>query len=175
MKCDVTFDINEMEIRDGVIDQCVKLLEPKLFKSIEEMVSNRLNEIVDKKIYDFLNTFLTDKEIIVTDKWGDVTKRYETGKELLKEKFDSYINHPVDNDGKEMRKTCGYSGYSSRIEYLISKSLKDDFRRVKKETINQVNKKLEETVKNIKAETARETLSFLHDHLDLKAAIKNKQ
>ena len=103
-------------VRESLIGAVVTQIEGKLLDGIKKQATDRMLERVDQLIDQILHNFM-DREVQVTDKWGDVIERFESVNELLKGKFDGYLTAQVDRNGKPT-KGCAYES-KTRIEHEI--------------------------------------------------------
>jgi hypothetical protein len=166
VKCDV--EINWIE--DNTIDEVVQhKLTQEIIKKISPQIKNQLfmdtADRIDKTITSILEDFLT-REVVVTDKWGDVKERHESVNELLKEKFDKFLSEPVDKNGKPS-KGCSINDHN-RIEYLLTKKMESlidtKVNKFSDNLVYKVNKqieaKLNESVKRKISETLLKKVNF---------------
>lgn len=166
----------DQAIKEELVKRCVSVLEKNVMKELNGLIKKSFLSKIENNIDDILKDFLFSKPIRITDSWGDAKENYENGLELMKTKFDNFINQEVDDKGDPIiSKQCGYGNrHDSRINYLIKKFMYSDFNRVIKEVEKSVKTELENKIKDIKANLVKETLSTLYDKIDIEAGIKSK-
>lgn len=125
MKFNVELEIDWIG-EDGSIDEEVSNnlqnhLTNKVFETVkttlESKITNAINikldSLIEKTYDDFLN-----QELNLTDKWGDIIREKVSPKQLLKEKLDESLKEKVDSSGRK-------SSYGiSRYEHLLESSAK---------------------------------------------------
>lgn len=182
MEITAKFDIKCIE-EDGTLDEavmnklkmhCVSMLEKNVMKELNEVIKKSFTSKIENKIGEILNDFLFNKPILITDSWGDKKSEYENGMELLKTRFDNFINQPVNKDGKPVTKQCTYGKHESRIEYLIKQNLLPNFDKIKNEVKKEITDNIQSKIKDIKENLAKETVEKLLNIIDLEAGIKAK-
>lgn len=106
------------EIKDQVVKSLVLSIKNEIHEDIKKQAHKLISDNVDAWILVQLNNFC-DRQIGITDKWGDTTEHHESVTEMFKAKFDSFFNASVDDKGKE-EKSCGYgSSRNTRIDYML--------------------------------------------------------
>lgn len=164
IECEVKW-VEEASIDDtvkhAVIMELARRIEDKLYTKIEEETSNELADMIDNLLMKLTDRFM-NKEIKVTDKWGDVQETHENVEELLKSKFDDFLAAKVNRKG-ETPNSCGYgnSDLITRIEYFIDKQI--DYRKggILKELTMVVDDRIDEKKKELKAEIAKKIAARL--------------
>lgn len=129
MKMNIEIDLDwltedgdiESSIKEGLVNQVVDSCLDKLSEMIEKKASSRLDEAIDNHIASILSDLL-NRQIRITDKYGDPIKTYENVDEMLDEKFENFLTHPVDRDGKPYT-GCSYGDKYTRIEHLITSKI----------------------------------------------------
>lgn len=132
MKVNVDFDLNwigdEDTIDDAVSRKIISRVVDQVGEKIIEAIKKNVDEKMAEKIDSFLETVLEgflDRNIIISDKWGNEAVRYENVNELLETKFDEYITVFVDSNGKTSKdRHCNING-TPRVEYLVKKHISD--------------------------------------------------
>jgi len=165
IECEVEWALEERvddAVKRAVIKELAGRIEERLYAKIEKETSNALAKMVDDLLMKLTERFM-NKEVLVTDKWGDVQEKYESVNELLKAKFDGFLEAKVDRKG-EPSKSCGYgSSYDqiTRVEYFINKQI--DYRKdgIIKELTRIVDDKIDEKKKELTAEMAKKIAAKL--------------
>jgi LPS O-antigen subunit length determinant protein (WzzB/FepE family) len=131
-------------IRDVIIESITNKLEDRFYKQLEKNTSDQLAVRIDELLNKLVNRFM-NKEVVVTDNWGDVKEKHENVNELLKQKFDRWLTETVNDEGKPMSTSCSYgSKRHTRLEYFIDERIKDHQKRITKEIFATINTKLKE-------------------------------
>lgn len=112
------------------------------YDALEKRASAALGTHIDDLMVKLTERFM-DKEIIVTDNWGDVQEKHESVNELLKSKFDEFMTQSVDSKGKPTT-SCSYGKSRTRVEYLIDESIRAFSHTMSKDISAEMDKKLEE-------------------------------
>lgn len=155
----------EGNIDDAIKSQLVSGIMSKVNKGISEKIENEaknnMAEIIasniDSKISDIITNF-AEKEISITDNYGDVKKRYSNLTEMLKEKFDTFILEPVDERGRAKKDTYG-TAYT-RIDWMINNRIKSESEEFTKKVIKEVDLKIKKVVEsNLKEKISDSVLS----------------
>ena len=132
-------DIEE-QIKESLISSVVEGCFKKLSETIEREAASRLDEALDGHIASILAD-LMDRQIRITDKFGDVQKTYENVDEMLDEKFENFLTQPVDKEGKPYSH-CSYGDRYTRIEHLISKKVEEKAKEKAEKIMNDTNGKI---------------------------------
>ena len=155
------------EIQDRLINDITKQLQDGIMKQLKNEVISTLNGKIDLFIDETLESFM-DREIVVTDEWGNESARYSTVNQVLEKKFDDFLTAQVDRYGKTTT-GCRVSSENSRITFLLDNRVKDVTERLTKSIVKEVDKK----VKLELEKAVREKLSStLLDKIDVDGLIK---
>ena len=131
-------------LQDRVIAEVVKAIANKfsdeMFKEVEKKASAELAAKVDDLSTKLLDRF-TNKEIVVTDNWGDVKEKYENVPELLKAKFDAFLSQKVDKNGI-VSNSCYTKTPYTRLDYVLDKRVKDQSDALTKQIVAEVDTKI---------------------------------
>ena len=145
-------------LQQRVIDQVVKAIAAKfsndMFKEVEEKASHELAEKVDALQTKLLERF-TNKEIRVTDRWGDVKAEYENVDELLKSKFDKFLTERVDRNGYTST-SCYTDKPYTRLDFVLDKRVKDASEKLTKQIADEVDQKLKKKTAEIHQKTVEQ-------------------
>jgi len=163
IECEVEWALEESvddAVKHAVVQELARRIEDKLYAKIEKDTSNALASMVDGLLMKLTERFM-NREILVTDKWGDVQEKYENVNELLKAKFDGFLEEKVNRKG-ESNKSCG-SSYDSitRIEYFIDKQIAYRKDGIVKELTRIVDDRIDEKKKELTAEMAKKIAAKL--------------
>lgn len=132
VKFKIEVDINEWDtesynfkgfIEEKTIESVSDKITKKIFTDVYINACQKMSDKVDSFIDKALAAF-TDRQIVVTDNWGNKTEEYESVTEMLQERFDEFMSGRVDRDGKTIKKGCSYNDRDSRIQHLIDKTAK---------------------------------------------------
>jgi hypothetical protein len=164
------------EIQNAIVSGCVKRIASSSTDSIKKKIDNIVVEMAEKKAVELLKEFM-DRNILVTDKWGNEKERYENVKEMLEDRFDSFMSQPVDSCGEPLRGECSTTR-NTRIKHMlfgIKEDYMDDrFRRVKDHCVKQVNSHFGKDLENAKIEVINAALGKIADEIDISAGVKAK-
>jgi len=128
-------------IKNAVVDRIAQTVSTELYPSIEAEVAERLADMVDALLNKLIDRFM-NREIKVTDKWGDVTAEFESVEELLKTKFDDFLTQKVDKEGKATD-SCGYRSRYTRLEWVVDERIKKHQDSITQTIGAQMDEKLE--------------------------------
>ena len=162
-------DIGEV-IKNRIFNEAIKQAEDNILKKIREVADNRLSQKIDTIIDKAINNF-TKREIVLTDQYGDVQHRYENVDEMLKDRFDNFLDERVDKStGKAAKDRCSYGNSVSRIEYILDKRIDLKANKITNEIVGKVERitaeKLNEAMK-------KRVTDYLITKLDISKAITN--
>ena len=155
----------EEEIENRIVKEAasiaIKNFSENVIKKIEEKASASFAQKVDELCNNLLERFM-DKEIMVTDNWGDVQAKYESVEELLKAKFDNFMTQKVDKNGK-VDKGCHWGSDKpyTRIDYILDKQIQEHANRLTDQIAKEVNEKIELAKKKIHQKTIAKIVSKL--------------
>jgi uncharacterized protein YjbJ (UPF0337 family) len=110
-------------VKRKLVNEIVNGLSAPLIQMLSKESVNKVNYSVDSFVTDILSKFM-DRKIRITDNYGSVKHEYEDVEEMLKEKFDNFINQPVDGKGSPLKGKCSYGEDISRLEFMIKKNLR---------------------------------------------------
>ncbi|MBB6446504.1 hypothetical protein [Bacillus benzoevorans] len=151
MKLNVTVDIdwlNEDEsldeaIKKQIINSVVKKISDDVITSVkyeaEKKVQERVNELVDATYNEFLNGKVT-----LTDRWGDVTKKDVSIKNLIKDKCDKWLTEKVNDRGEPNRDSWGNS--QTRMQYFIDKQISKQTKEMSNQIVTKVNQEMKKFI-----------------------------
>jgi membrane-associated HD superfamily phosphohydrolase len=150
-------------------------VESKIDAMIDKTLSERVNDIIDLKMSNFLEEYI-NKEIVVTDSWGKEKSR-GTITDKINERFDSYLTETVDNDGRESSR----HGCMKRIDFVVDKrleKLKSSFMETSLKRVNDamsgyIDKVDEAVQREIKNAVQSRIGEKLYDNLDIGNLIEN--
>lgn len=143
---DMTLDES---VKESIISSVVDKIEEKVESQIKEQVDNEIDEAVFDKINEKTESVFNDfinRSVTITDRYGDSLKTYNNLHDLIKERFDKFLNEMVDEDGKTARGSFG-SKYS-RIYYIVDKQIKNYADEFTKSAVGQVRDEIKDHVKN---------------------------
>ena len=170
MKLNIQIDLDWMDedgniddeikasIENGIIDRisskCISQIEEKAQNQIEVSMSSA-QKIIENEATRFVSDWL-DKEVSVTDKWGDIVETCSI-EELIKKSFDDLLNKKVDNNGQFT--TSSYSGVTlidwltnKKAEKIVESKLKDLSKNIDASIKRLVNEEIKKNVSNKFAE-----------------------
>lgn len=131
----------DSEIENRLIDAIVEKMPKSIFERLEKQASDKMAERVDVTIDTILDRFM-NREVMVTDKWGDIQEKYESVNELLKSKFDEFVSQKVDQNGRPMKGGCSYGKTYTRIDHLIDDRIKEATEAFVKKVIDKIQSQL---------------------------------
>lgn len=140
----------EMNLDDTIKQNVINSVVNRIQAKVNEQVESKINKIIDTTIVDRINNKVdalfdefTNKQIALTDGYGDKVKVYENVIALIKDRFDNFMEQPVDDNGKTYDST--YSIYGSRfkrVEFMIDKQLKDFANKFTADTVKRVSEEI---------------------------------
>lgn len=120
----------ESNLDETVRQQVIDAIVGKIQKSVEAKVESKINDTIDKTIVDKINTMtenifndFMNKEICLTDNYGSKVKCYNNVYEIIKERFDNFMEQTVDEKGNTY--TGSYGTKYKRLTFIIDKQLQD--------------------------------------------------
>lgn len=171
--------IREDETIDGhilrkAIEKVMDGFGDKMKERIQNEVDNAFAQRINAFIEDILSGFL-DRNIVITDRYGDEVARYESAREMLKEKFDNFLSERVTDNGEVAKERNGcHSSSKPRIEYLVKKIVPSTAT-LQTEITKAASKEIDARLVSATKSAAEAVVSSLMSKIDLEAAIKSKQ
>lgn len=141
------------EVRSQIVSEVARQVRTNINETTKKEIQSRVSDKVDEWILEQLSLFC-DRQIRITDKWGDTQETHESVTEMFKSKFDEFFNASVDKDGKALS-ACAYGHRTTRIDYLLNKMAQDYLKEVTDDMDNRVKRainaetkaKIEEKIK----------------------------
>ena len=148
VSCEFELDwVDEDETIDSEIEKrLVRAVIDKMPKSIMEGIEKKASDLMADKVDSTIDTILDrfmNREVMVTDRWGDVQEKYESVNELLKSKFDAFVSQQVDKNGDPV-KGCSYGKVYTRIEHLIDARINGEASKFTKTILDGVEAQLKQ-------------------------------
>lgn len=156
MKLNLTIDVDWLqedmslddavkeEVKNSIVEKIKSKVEKQIEKEIESeidgVVVNKINEMTTNVFNDFIN-----RPITMYDEYGDKIESYDRLSDLIKERFDNFINQPVDKEGKTS--TSSYNSHYTRLSYIIDKQLKEYAKDFTDNAVKQVSQEIRDHVK----------------------------
>lgn len=136
-------------VKQQVIDSVVRKIqsgveskvEKKINETIDATIVSKINEMTESVFNDFIN-----KEVCLSDRYGDKIKCYPSLKDLLKERFDNFMTQQVDKNGKTT--DSRYDSTFGRLEFIIDKQLKDFANQFTTDAVKKVSAEIQTHVKD---------------------------
>lgn len=166
MKFKIDIDINEWDsnedhlknfIEERIIEVISAKVTKKIFTDVYISACQKMSDKVDTFINDALNAF-TNRQIIVTDKWGNKTEEYEGVTEMLQERFDAFMSGRVDSNGKSIKEGCSYNDKDSRIRYLIDAAAKSEIGKLTSDISKTVDSRIQVLLEHSLKENLADTV-----------------
>lgn len=144
IECDVDWvdrdETIDEAVRNAVIERLVDKVSNEFYPEIEKQASARLAASINELLAKLTDRFM-NKEIIVTDNWGDVQEKHANVNDLLKTKFDAFLTQKVDKNGNSG--SCSYGGAKyTRIDFFIDQRIKEHADRITKQIASEMDAKL---------------------------------
>lgn len=136
-------------VKQNVIDAVVN----KIQKNVETKVEGKINEIIDKTIISKINTLtenifndFMNKQITLSDNYGSAIKVYNNVYEIIKERFDNFMEQTVDEKGQTY--TGSYGTKYKRITFIIDNQLQAFAAKFTTDAVKQVSEEIKQHVKD---------------------------
>jgi macrodomain Ter protein organizer (MatP/YcbG family) len=175
VKCEFELDwVDDDQTIDSAIEERIAgaiadRMPENIFEKIEKQASNQMAERVDATIDIILDRFM-NKEVMVTDRWGDIQEKYESVNELLKSKFDNFVSQKVDQNGHPV-KGCSYGKEYTRIDHLIDERIRVATEAFVKKIMDGIQSQLK---KHLNEEVRKGTAEAIKKAMNLDAILSNK-
>lgn len=130
--------------QERLIDELKREIKEIIQKNTTEIIGKRLNECTDE---------ILNGPFQPVDNWGDKKGEATTLRDMIKKRSGIYLEEKVDSDGK----LSNYNGHP-RLDWLISKIVKDQLDCTFKKEITQEVERAKLTLKNLVAKHISETL-----------------
>lgn len=136
-------------VKDLVVSKLVKSVQEKMNDSVVKQVDAALKPHLDKietKVNDLVQgTYdeMIDKDVQVTDQYGDVIKSINV-KKIVKDKWERFLTEQVDEYGK----ASNYSSKGTRINHIVDKQIKQMSEEFTKKAVQTVKDNIKNYVKD---------------------------
>jgi len=150
----------DKHIQENIIERVSEVFKQSVNESVSRKIEHRISVLTDKWIMEQLHEFC-DKEIRITDKWGDTVENHMSVKDMFKSKFDEFFNASVDDKGNTL-KSCSYGTRLKRVDKMLddlaNKHLKEVYSKMDRAISSFITSKMKE-------ETEREIKEQVVEHL----------
>lgn len=153
-------------VKDAIIKGVMEKISGKIVSEVQSAASTMAMERIDDTITSMLENFL-DQPVVITDRYGDPQERHESIKEMMKARFDAFMDQPVDTKGDPTR-GCGYQE-KTRLQWLLDKHVTEKCVQFMKQVSEQVDRQLAVT---LDAEVKRRVSEGLMKRLDVRDILK---
>ena len=138
------------QIQAAIVNKVVTAVSAGITKEATEQAKELIGPKVNALVEQTYNDLIASK-IVLTDKWGDKKQEFESIRELIKARWDNFLNELVDKDGRE------YDGYGSgqmkRVDFFIKEQLRVFADKWTKEALESITLAIKNTVgKELKTE-----------------------
>lgn len=177
MKFKIDIDIDEWNaenynfkdfIEERIIEIVSAKVSEKIFTDVYINACQKMSTKIDAFINDALRTF-TNRQIVVTDRWGNKAEEYESITEMLQERFDEFMSGRVDSNGKSVKEGCSYNDKDSRIRYLIDTTAKSEINKFTKDISKTVDNRIQALLKRSLKENLTDTV---FSNIDIKKLLR---
>jgi len=136
-------DIIKQEIITGITSRISEALEKEVKSKVEKDLDSRVIQKVDENTQAMFDEFIS-REVAITDKYGDTIKVWPSLKDLMKDRFDKFLEQKVDSDGKSY--DGNYKTTTTRIYYMIYNQLKKFADKFTSDTVKTVSEEIRKHV-----------------------------
>ncbi|MHC5062094.1 MAG: hypothetical protein ACYTFK_13600 [Planctomycetota bacterium] len=152
----------QKQVMEKVVETIANRFSNDMFLEVEKKASAELAQKVNELSDRLLDRF-TNKEIIVTDGWGDIKEKHASVGELLKHKFDEFLTHRVNERGESSR-SCSYSSKPyTRLDWMLDKRVNE----AEKELTKRIAAEVDGKIKAKAAEMHKRTVEQITKKLGL--------
>lgn len=182
MKINVDFELDWVNDEDTIdaavsrkiISEAVSKVGEKVILAMRRDVDNQMADKADGFLDSILAGFM-DRNIVVTDKWGNEVSRYESVNELLEEKFDAFITEVVDSNGKTSRERgCNVNG-TPRFEHLIKKHIDQKLKAIEVTITKEIDEYFRDEITKAEKNIRQRTVEKYMKTIDFEAGLKKKK
>lgn len=157
MKINVEIDLDwideekglDLSIQEQIIDGVTAQVKAKINKDIEDKVNKIIDEqivaTINKKTEDLFSDFI-NRPVTISDNYGSKIKVYDTMEQLIKERFDNFMEQPVDAKG-QIYTGSSYGSKYKRVEFIIDNQLKEFADKFTKDAVKTVSEEIKQHVK----------------------------
>lgn len=138
-------ELVEQKIIDAVTNKVQKLISDKIETKVNAIVDELVVDNINKKTDELFKGFI-NRPVSLTDNYGSTIKVYETVEALIKERFDTFLTQPVDENGKATERDR-YGKNFQRLEFIIDKQLKDFANTFTTDAVKKVSEEIKNHVK----------------------------
>lgn len=118
-----------------------KDIEDKVNKIIDEQIVATINQKTDALFNDFIN-----RPVALSDNYGSKIKVYDNMEQLIKERFDNFMEQSVNEKGETY--SGSYGTKYKRIEFIIDKQLKEFANKFTTDAVKTVSEEIKQHVKD---------------------------
>jgi len=136
-------------VKQNVIDAVVRKIQSNVELQVEKKINDTIDKVVLAKINKMTEKLFSDfmkREISITDGYGDKIKVYKNTTELIKERFDKFMEQTVDEKGNTYEGT--YGNKYKRIYFIIDEQLKKFANEFTTNAVKTVSEEIKQHVKD---------------------------
>ena len=126
------------QLQREIIAKCKKNLASDEFKKFVELAADKLTSEIKLRLENFLS-----EDIALNDSWGKATF-VGSIEDLIKQRFDDLLLHPVSSDGKRLQGCTSSS--MTWIQWSIDKRLQDDVKKILDREKNTVATRIKNSI-----------------------------
>lgn len=157
MKLDIKVEIDwigedqtiDDAVKQSIIREITSRINSKVIDDIQETVKRQIEDQAESTVDKVYTEMLEQRNIVITDTWGNNKREYTSVKQMIEEKFDNYLHSYVDNNGKPTSKSS-YGSKETKIEWMIK---------------NTIEKQSKDFVKKVVGEVTKTTSEYLNDQM----------
>lgn len=148
VKINIDWIDEDSSIDDEIKKQIVQTVTAEVREATVSDVSKKVTDILESKVGELVTetyTKILNRQITITDKYGDVKAKYSGIKSMIKKRFDRWLTDKVDRNGNPSKGGYGGDKYS-RFDWYIEKHLQPLSDKFTKEMVAKANNKLKATL-----------------------------
>lgn len=137
----------EMNLDDTIKQSIISSVVGKIQGEISKRVEKEINASIDATVLSVINgktesvfDDFMNREICISDRYGDKIKVYPKMEDLIKERFDNFMTQMVDESGKTT--DSSYGTRSRRIDFVVDNQLKKFADKFTTDTVKRVSEEI---------------------------------
>jgi len=149
---DEEYNLDET-IKEEIINKISSMFMQGVKDSVKRKINGRVSVLADEWIMEQLHSFC-DRQIKITDQWGDTQEHHESVTEMFKAKFDEFFNASVDASGKTL-KSCSYGHKrTTRIDHMLNQKADEYLKKI----IDNMDRNISRAIDNATAQKIAEKI-----------------
>jgi hypothetical protein len=146
----------DKDVKDEIVNRVVESVSTKVIGEVTDASIGKIGEQIDALVAATFDEIM-NREIMITDQWGDPRKAYKSTKDMIKDRFDGFLFEKVNDSGQ-----ASSYGDATRFDYIVKRHLRNLSEKWTKEAVAEVTQKIKEILSDdLKASFGERVLGML--------------